>query len=436
MKLLNLLPWQKKIIFYYFLTLGRKLSDPSQGIKAYWKILNRVINKRKTLSIPLLLENGTLVTNVEKSGYIKLLFCSTVLHYHQQQCSSQLPVNMQSFSAKVCHRQGKVSTLIRALDATKAHGCDDIPISIIKICDAAIVEPICLNIKKNLEIGVYPSIWKKANIALVHKKTVVKRIIVRPLCSQFLGKFSEKIIFYTIYSHLCDHGLITLHRCGFRPGDSAINHFLFITHIIYTASEEIPSKETRAVFLYMSKVFDRVWDAALIYKLKCSGVSGELLTIVHNFLNNRQQCVALNGKYYHWGTVSAGAPQGSVLGSLFFLVYINDIIDNIPCDIQPFADDTSLSSVVRNNSSNEELNRDLERLRLWLWQWKMHVSANKTEEVIFANKKYVSMHVPLQQGNVDIDRKMEHKHIGMVLDSKPNFQSHVRDVILKARRGI
>ena len=107
----------------------------------------------------------------------------------------------------------------------------------------------------------------------------------------------------------------------------------------------------------MSKVFDRVWHEGLIYKLKCSGASGELLAIVHNVLTNRQQRVVLNGKCSNWGTVSAGVPQGSVLGPLFFLVYINDIIDNNRCDIKLSADDTSLFSVVRNDNSSEELNR-------------------------------------------------------------------------------
>ena len=227
----------------------------------------------------------------------------------------------------------------------------------IKICDTSIVEPLCLIFEKNLETGVYPSMWKKANIVPVHKKgSRQDKQNYRPISLlPVLGKIFEKIIFEKLYCHLCNNGLITPHQSGFRPGDSAINQLLSITHKIYSAFEELPSKETRAVFLDLSKAFDRVWHEGLIYKLKCNGVSGDLLLLIQNFLSDRQQRVVLNGKCSNWATVSAGMPQGSVLGPLLFLTYINDIVDNVHCDIKLFADDTSLFSVVRNNESSEEL---------------------------------------------------------------------------------
>ena len=422
----------------YFSTMGRKLSDPAQGIKAYWAILNRLINKKKTLNIPPLLENGIFVTNVQTKADIlnehfvqqcsTIVNSSTLLNY-QPTCSALL----QSLDID----REKVTKLIRALDTTKAHGCDDISISMIKICDTSIVEPLCLIFGKCLETGIYPTIWKKANIIPVHKKdSRQSKKNYRPFSLlPIFGKIFEKIIFDVFYCHLCDHGLITQHQSGFRPGDSAINQLLSITHKIYSAFEEIPSKETRAVFLDLSKAFDRVWHEGLLYKLKCSGVSGNLLILIRNFLTDRQQRVLLNGKCSRWATVSAGVPQSSVLGPLFFLVYINDIVDNVRCDIKLFADDTSLFSVVRNDRSTEELNRDLELLRLWSWQWKMYFNADKTEEVIFSTKRDKPLHDPLTLGTDDIDRKMEHKHIGIVLDSKLSFQSHIREAILKARRG-
>ena len=156
------------------------------------------------------------------------------------------------------------------------------------------------------------------------------------------GKIFEKLIFNSAYRHLCDNDMLTPHQSGFRPGDSTVNQLLSITHKIYTAFEAIPTKETRAVFLDLSKAFDRVWHEGLLYKLECCGISGNLLSLISNFLTNREQRVVLNGKNSEWRRISAGVPQGSVLGPLFFLVYINDIVENVNSDVKLFADDTSL----------------------------------------------------------------------------------------------
>ena len=251
------------------------------------------------------------------------------------------------------------------------------------------------------------------------------------------SKLFEKQLFDVIYDHLCANQLLTPNQSGFRPGDSTINQLLFITHKIYCAFDEMPSKETRAVFLDLSKAFDRVWHEGLIHKLRCNGVSGNMLALISSFLTDRKQRVVLNGKTSEWKDVLAGVPQGSVLGPLFFLVYINDLCDNLNCEVKLFADDTSLFPVIENEIIGaEELNRDLEKIRIWAWQWKMQFNAEKTEEVIFSTKRARIVHPPLTLGNDEIKRESEHKHLGMILDSKLNFQNHIRVAILKARRGI
>ena len=169
-------------------------------------------------------------------------------------------------------------------------------------------------------------------------------------------------MFDDIYSHLCENELLTPNQSGFRPGDSQINQLLSITHKIYSAFEEVPSKETRSVFLDLSKAFDRVWHEGLLYKLECNGITGNLLALIQDYLANRKQRVVLNGKSSEWA-------QGSVLGPLFFLVYINDLIDNVNCDIKMFADNTSLFSCVDDPvKSALQLIEDLGTVELWAWQ--------------------------------------------------------------------
>ena len=206
--------------------LGKKLSDPHIGVKSYWNILNKLIDKKKFTNIPPILENCLFVTNLEAKAN---LFDD----YFVEQCSAiatggTLPAFLQRYPTllqSVHVDREKILNIIRSLDTKKGHGCDDISISMIKICDSAIVEPLCLNFERCLETGVYPTSWKRANIIPVHKKiSRQSKSNYRPISLlPIFGKIFEKLLFDTIYKHLCDHSLITPNQYGFRPGDSTIN---------------------------------------------------------------------------------------------------------------------------------------------------------------------------------------------------------------------
>ena len=116
----------------------------------------------------------------------------------------------------------------------------------------------------------------------------------------------------------------------------------------------------------MSKVFDKVWHQGLVFKLKSVGLSDSLLNLIESFLSNRFQRVLLNGQTSKWLPVKAGVPQGSILGPLFFLIYINDLSDELVSTVKLFADDTSLFSVVHDsNISAYEANNDMQKISQW-----------------------------------------------------------------------
>ena len=141
--------------------------------------------------------------------------------------------------------------------------------------------------------------------------------------------------------------LLNPNQSGFRPSDSCINQLLAITHEIFEAFDCNPPLEVRRVFLDISKTFDKVWHEGLIYKIKSMGISGELCKLLENYLSGRYQRVVLNGQTSSWRPVLAGVPQGSILGPLLFLIYINDLPNDLKSNAKLFADDTSLFTIVK-----------------------------------------------------------------------------------------
>ena len=173
--------------------------------------------------------------------------------------------------------------------------------------------------------------------------------------------------------------------------------------------------EIRGVFLDISKAFDKVWHEGLVFKLKQNGISGNLLNIFEDFLRNRKQRVVLNGQTSNWENIHAGVPQGSILGPLLFLIYINDLAENLSSNPKLFADDTSLFSVVRDlNTSAIEINDDLKKIEAWAHQWKMSFNPDplkQAQEVIFSRKRNKPHHPDIIFNGNPVKKKSLTKNI-------------------------
>ena len=142
-------------------------------------------------------------------------------------------------------------------------------------------------------------------------------------------KISERLIYDSLFNYFLKNKLFTPSQSGLLPGDSCIAQLLSILHEIQTAFDENPTRDVKGVFLHISKAFDKVWNDGLIFKLKAYGIEGELLSLLENYLQNREQRLVLNEQTSEWRKISSGVPQGSVLGPLLFLIYISDLPDRL-----------------------------------------------------------------------------------------------------------
>ena len=259
-------------------------------------------------------------------------------------------------------------------------------------------------------------------------------ISLLPICS----KIFEKIIFDNLYSRLNGNNLITKNQSGFRPCDSTINQLLYLVNEIHEAFEDPKSLEVRAVFLDISKPFDKVWHEGLIFKQ--NGISGNLLKLFESYLQNRKQRVVLNGFCSDYYVIESGVPQGSVLGPLLFLIYINDLEGDIKSNIKFFAYDTLLFSVVKDPViSANDLNHDLGIINQCAHQWKMVFNPDPTKqatEVLFSCKKMKPNHPQLMFNGTAVTKVNEQKHLGLILESDLSFDKYLNEKMIKAKKYI
>ena len=201
-----------------------------------------------------------------------------------------------------------------------------------------------------------------------------------------------------------------------------------------------PTLEVRGVFLDISKTFDRVWHEALIYKIKSIGISGPLLKLIESFLSNRYQRVLFNGQSSTCLPIIAGVLQGSILGPLFFLMYINDLSKNLSSITKLFADDTSIFSVVHDvDLSAKQLNDDLNKISDWVFQWKMAFNpdlSKQVQKIVFSHKTHKISRLKVNFNNSPVAQSTYQKHLGLYLDEKINFIHHIKEKISKPYRGI
>ena len=427
----------------YFTSLGNKLNNPLTGPKTYWSILKRFMNKAKLPTVPPLLVNGSFETDfIKKAGIFNVFFADQCTIFNNGSTLPDIRYKTNERKMDIFFSFSDLSKIIKNLNPNKAHGHDNISIKMIQICGDSIISPLKLLFESAIRSGHFPDSWKKGNIIPVHKKES-KNLLknYRPISLlPIFGKIFEKVIYNNLFEFFQENNFLSQNQSGFRSGDSCTSQLISITHSIYQSFDVNPSLETRGVFLDISKAFDKVWHEGLLFKLKCYGIDGDLYNILKNYLFNRKQRVILCGQSSNWLDVNAGVPQGSVLGPLLFLIYINDLPENFICEPKLFADDTSIFSTVFDiTKSGEDLNQDLTTVTNWAFQWKMSFNPDPNKqaaEVIFSRKKKPHSHPSLYFNDSPVTSLPSQKHLGLILDKKLIFDQHLKEKISKANKGI
>ena len=297
----------------------------------------------------------------------------------------------------------------------------------------ALSYPLCRLFNLSLQKHQFPSSWKVANVVPVFKKSDPQKVEnYRPISLlSLIGKVFEKCVYKQIHNFIVTNNIITPHQSGFTIGDSTVNQLLYLSNEFSKALDD--GKEIRVVFFDISKAFDRVWHKGLIYKLKNIGITGSLLLWIENHLLSRKQKVLLNGKESIILSINAGVPQGSILGPLFFLIFINDIVTEVGCSIKLFADDTSIYVIIENAQMDaHNLNENLTKIHNWSEQWLVHFNPQKTEALLISRKQLKINHPTLYMNNVPIQEVSAHKHLGLLFNNACQWGDHKDTIVKKA----
>jgi len=194
--------------------------------------------------------------------------------------------------------------------------------------------------------------------------------------------------------------------------------------MIYDALDK--GKDACLVSLDASSAFDRVWHDGLIYKLSQKGIRGDLFNLFKSYLSSRVQRTVIKGQNSPWRDVTTGVPQGSILGPLLFLVYVDDIVKDIQSNILLFADDTSLVEVITDPLlSFDRLNQDLSRLNIWSKSWLVNFNPIKTAYIVFSKKLIRPNYPALYLDNIALKETSTHKQLGVIFNNRITFEDHI-----------
>lgn len=325
----------------------------------------------------------------------------------------------------------KVSESLAHLRPNKAPGDDKILTNVMKELANEAAVPLMRIFQSSLDSAEVPDDWRNANVTPLFKKG--KKSLpsnYRPVSlTSIICKTLESLMKSAIVQHLKDHHLIRDSQHGFISGRSCLTNLLeFFELVTSYVDKGLP---VDAIYLDFSKAFDKVPHRRLLEKLKAHGITGKIHNWIAAWLTNRRQRVVLNGKFSEWSAVTSGVPQGSVLGPVLFLIYINDIDDHVKSNILKFADDTKIIRPLETEHDIHLLQQDLQQLQQWSSDWQMQFNADKCKSIHFGYNN--SRHVYTMDGQ-SLEQVTEEKDLGIIVTDNLKCGRQVAEAAKKANR--
>ena len=315
----------------------------------------------------------------------------------------------------------------------KSPGSDDLHPKLLFELRNQLVSPLTKLFKLSLETGIVPQEWKEARVSPLFKKGLKdKPENYRPVSlTSIIGKIIESIVKDNLVGHLDRHNLIRNSQHGFTKNRSCLTNILsFMESVTLHVDEGNP---VDIVYLDFAKAFDKVPYERLFKKLEAHGVTGRVLNWIRNWLSSRRQKVCISQQDSFWRDVTSGVPQGSVLGPVLFLIYINDLDRNIISKLAKFADDTKICKNVRNVEDAVTLQKDLNSLHEWATDWQMNFNTDKCAVMHVGYNNRCNQY---KLGNAELKSIVKEKDLGIIIDNTLKFSEQCSTAVKCANRTL
>ena len=418
--------------------IKEQLETHSNDQKKFWKHIQDVLpsNMYGNKPISLLNNDGQILENEEIADHINQFFTdigpnlakdsNMDWNYTGKMCAESL-THIETTSEEIIE-------ICKTININKASCVNNVSSEILRDVFLAVPDQLCEFFNNCFNVSAIPDNWKFAKVTPLPKGgndqlvSNYRPISLLPL----LSKMIEKIVHKRLYEHLSEYDLLDKRQGGFRPGHSTSSTCAYFTEDLYTA---INNKEiTIAVFIDAMKAFDTVNHQILINKLQNYGIRGALLEWLKNYLTNRKQCTVANNIVSDYRDITYGVPQGSVLGPLLFLIYVNDISSIIKnSKISMYADDT----VVYISHSDPKtaitlIQSDLNDLNIWCNRNRLTINCKKTKYSIYGMrsniKKSKMLDIRLSLNAHILERVCSYKYLGLILDEHLNYNKHIKEM--------